>query len=749
MVQAAPPTPPAAPPDAPDAATGVAPDGPPDVSTQADEAPRLERTLHGGAPDSFEPGSPAGRCLMPLLRALGWRGASRHLAEALPHFADSLDVADLRTVLANLGYRTVPERTRAGKVDPRLLPALFVDARGRPFVLHPREADGALPAYDGTRGRTYARLPARMPGTLYRIERVDAAARGERLSWFARVALRFRPLLWLLLGISLLTNVLALAVPLFIMAVYDTLVASGGGATTGAATTLYWLIAGVGLAVTFDCGLRLLRARVLAYIGGRIDILLGQAAFQQVIGLPLSMTERAPVGAQITRFRQFESVREFFTSPLATVALDLPFVALFLAAIAVLAGWLALMPLVLVLVFLGFAWLLAPAQRNRLSVAGQARGRRQSFLIELMTNLEGVRAVAAEPTWMARFRAVSAEASLAQRRAQAIGGLAQAAGQTLMLAAGVAALLWGTLMALDGTLSLGGLVAVMALVWRVLAPLQLGFLSFTRLEQLRIGLGQLNRLMQLKQEGSANGPSRLPRRFDGALSFSRVSFRYAASADPALLGVTLHVPAGQSVAIVGQSGAGKSTLLKLAAGLYEPQGGTIALDGLDIRQFDPAELRTAMGFVLQDCELFHGTIAQNLRLADPAASDAELNRAAHDSGLLPQVLALPEGFHTRLTDTLARRLPNGFRQRLSLARTYVQRPPVYLMDEPAARLDDEGDRALLQKLDALRGRATVLMVTHRPSHMRAVDRVVVLQGGQISDDGPPEAVLARMRQGAA
>ena len=707
------------------------------------EERKLARTLHGGGLASFQPESPAGRCLMPLLRALGWRGAARHLAEALPHFAESLDVADLRTVLANLGYRTVATRTRAGKVDQRLLPALFVDRRGRPFVLYRPCEDRAPVAYEGTRDRTFTALPPDMPGTLYRIERSTGDPKGERWGWFARVALRFRPLILLMLGISLLTNVLALAVPLFIMAVYDTLAAAGGAAT------LYWLVAGVAIAVAFDFALRLLRARVLAYIGGRIDVLLGSAAFQQVIGLPLSMTERAPVGAQMTRFRQFESVRDFFTSPLATVALDLPFVGLFIAVIAALAGWLALLPLALVLVFLGIAWLLAPVQRNRLSIAGQARSRRQSFLIELLNNQDAVRAVAAEPTWMARYRGLSAEASAAQRRAQAIGGLAQGLGQTLMLAAGVLALMWGSLLALDGTLSLGGLVAVMALVWRVLSPLQLGFLSFTRLEQLQVGLSQLNRLMQLKREGADTGPSRLPRQFRGALDFNRVSFRYGPGAEPALLGISLRVAPGETVAVVGASGAGKSTLLKLAAGLYQPQAGTIALDGLDVRQFDPGELRAAVGFVLQDCELFHGTVAQNLRLADPTASDADLNRAAHDSGLLEHILSLPEGFHTRLTDTLVRRLPNGFKQRLSLARAYVQRPPVYLFDEPGARLDADGDRAFLRKLQDLHGRATILMVTHRPSHMRAADRIVVLRGGQIVDDGPPETVLARMQQRTA
>jgi ABC-type bacteriocin/lantibiotic exporter with double-glycine peptidase domain len=378
--------------------------------------------------------------------------------------------------------------------------------------------------------------------------------------------------------------------------------------------------------------------------------------------------------------------------------------------------------------------------------AGEARSRRQSFLIETLERLPAIKQAAAEPTWMARYRTLSAEAATAHRRIQLAGGLAQTAAQSLMLTAGIATLGWGTLMALQGQLSIGGLVAVMALVWRVLAPLQVGFLSFTRLEQLRLGLSQLNRLMQLKREREGHALPTVPRIFDGAVGLYRVSFRYTPQAEPALLGVSLQVRPGEIVAVAGPSGAGKSTLLRLCAGLHQPQAGAVTLDGLDIRQLDPAELRSALGYVPQDCELFHGTVAQNLRLADATAGDADLSRAALDSGLLDDVLALPEGFHTRLTDTVLRRLPDGFKQRLSLARAYVRRPAVYLMDEPAARLDSGGDERLLRKLQELRGQAAVLMVTHRPSHMRAADRLIWMVDGRIVDEGPPDAVLDRLRK---
>jgi ABC-type multidrug transport system fused ATPase/permease subunit len=298
-------------------------------------------------------------------------------------------------------------------------------------------------------------------------------------------------------------------------------------------------------------------------------------------------------------------------------------------------------------------------------------------------------------------------------------------------------------MALDGAISVGGLVAVMALSWRVLAPLQVGFLSFTRLEQLRLGLTQLNRLMTLKREREAARLPTLPRTFSGDIAFNRVSFRYTATAEPALLGVSFAVSRGEVVAVAGPSGAGKSTLLALAAGLYQPQAGAVVLDGLDIRQLDPAELRTAIGWVAQDTHLFHGTVAQNLRLAQPTATDSEINQAAVESGLLGPVLTLPDGFHTRLTESLVRRLPDGFKQRLSLARAYVRRAPLYLLDEPAARLDDDASELLMRKLQDLRSHAAVLMVTHRPSHMRAADRLIWMDRGRVVDDGPPDQVLER------
>ncbi len=206
-------------------------------------------------------------------------------------------------------------------------------------------------------------------------------------------------------------------------------------------------------------------------------------------------------------------------------------------------------------------------------------------------------------------------------------------------------------------------------------------------------------------------------------------------------GVTLDVPQGQFITITGNSGAGKSTLLKLMAGLYRPPMGAVRVDGLDLRQIDTAEYRKCVAYVPDDLDVFYGTIAQNLKLADPEATPNVMKKALQEAGAGGLVESLPEGLDTRIKTTDQRAWTNGVLQQLVLARAYVKDCPIYLMDDPGSRLDRAGDERFIKKLESLKGVATIVLITHRPSHMRASDRVVVLERGQIVGDGPPEKIV--------
>ncbi|MCP5066949.1 MAG: ATP-binding cassette domain-containing protein, partial [bacterium] len=460
--------------------------------------------------------------------------------------------------------------------------------------------------------------------------------------------------------------------------------------------------------------------------------------------LPIIMTERASTGAQLSRLKQFEAVREFFTGPLAGVFLELPFVLIFVGVIAGIAGPLAWVPVVLIGLFALVALIAVPAIRRGVAESGEARAVRQSYLIEMFTNFRSIKCQASEGTWSERHRELSARAATTSFRSSQTSIVVQTLAQFLMMGAGIATIALGTLSVMEEQMTVGALVACMALVWRVLSPLQMAFLSFTRLEQVLLGLRQLNQLMRLQLERDPAGRACRHRALGGEITFSRVSLRYTPNGEPALLGVGLQIEPGEIVAIAGANGSGKSSILKLIAGLYQAQAGALLIDGIDIRQLDMAELRGAVAYVPQTCTLFHGTIAQNLRLANPTASDADLTRAAVDAGLMEEILTLPDGFDTRITDQVQRQLPKGFKQKLMLARAYVKDVPIYLLDEPANNLDWEGDQALMRKLQQLRGRATVFVVTHRPSHMRIADRVVCMDAGQVMVSGTPDEVLPKI-----
>lgn len=711
---------------------------PEDTSTSA----RLDHYLRQGGLGEFQAASDVASCLIPLLKAVGWRGDLGYLAVALPHFADQLDVEGLRAVMANLNYSSRPAHTRVGRIDGRLLPCFFVPDNGPAMVVLAQEEDGPV-VFRGDIGDIAPIDSSHRSGTAYFFHETDDAV-GDVYSsapthdWFTGIVRRFRGLVGQMLLVTFFNSLLALAVPIFIMTIYDRVI------PTSSHVLLLYLCLGMSIAIIIDLVLRMVRGRMLAYLGGRIDVLLGAAVFQQVMHLPVAMTERASIGAQLARLRQFDTIREFFTGPLAATALELPFVFMFIAVIAIIAGPLAWIPVVLVVLFGISGVLLFPAMRRSVAESSGARAQRQVFLIETLSHSRMIKTNAAEPLWSKRYRDLSAQTALTQFKAGHTSQIAQTVAQVLMTGAGVATLGLGVLLVIAGDLTVGALVATMALVWRVLSPLQMAFLSITRVEQTRSIIQQVNQLMKLELEREPGSvPNRL-RSFKGAIAFNRVSLRHAPTSEPALAGATFTIEPGRIVVITGTNGSGKTTLLRVVAGLYKPQAGTVLIDDLDIRQLDVTELRNAVAFVPQSSQLFHGTIAQNLRLANPIATDDDLRNAAADAALLEDVLALPDGFDTRLSDKVQRQLPNGFKQRLMLARGYVKKSPIVLLDEPGRNLDAEGDAALLRKIESLRGHATVVMVTHRPSHMRIADQIVYLSGGQVLVSGTPEEILPKL-----
>jgi ABC-type bacteriocin/lantibiotic exporter with double-glycine peptidase domain len=441
------------------------------------------------------------------------------------------------------------------------------------------------------------------------------------------------------------------------------------------------------------------------------------------------------------RIRQFESVRDAFTGPLANTVLDLPFVLVFVAAVFLVGGNIAWIAVALIALYAIMAAVAIPMTRHRVSVMGEARSRWQNFLLEALSKQAALRRHGVEDLWCERARPLIGAAATRQFRAQQLNFTIQTLSQALVMLAGVATIWVGALMVMRDELTVGALIAVLAMVWRVLAPINSAFLSILRLGQVVQTFKQINGLMRIGLERVPGRLATIYRVFGNAIDLARVSFRYSAHSEPALIGASLAIPSGQLVAVTGPSGAGKSTILKLIAGLYVPQAGAVQIDQIDVRQLDVGELRHAIAYMPQKLTFFHGTIDQNLRLACPTADERDVERACREAGVRHYDNVLSEGYGTRLTSEFQASMPDGLKQRLALARTWVKQSSIILLDEPATHLDQAGEEALMRKLAALRGKATIIMVTHRPSHMRLADRVVYMERGQIVHDAKPDQVL--------
>lgn len=699
-----------------------------------------ERVLSGSL-GGFSASSDLALCLLPLLSALNAEASAREVAESLPHFADDLDLTDMLNVMANLGYESRSLRLSLHELDPRLAPVLFLPDSGHALVVVERTGN-MLRVFDPA-VRGYADMPARrLKGRVHVFSRATQLHGEKRdAGYFGSVLRRFRPLILRALGATLAGNIIILVTPLFIMNVYDKVI------PTGSLETLAMMLLGVVVALAGDYALKSLRARMVAHLGGRLDYILGRAVFERVLTLPAAFTEMANISSQVARLKDFETVREFFTGPIASVLFELPFAFIFLLLLAFLGGPVVFVPLGGMLLFLLLALVMRPHMRRLVAEAARAGSRRHEFLVEAFTKFRDVKDTGTEDVWATRFQDLSAEAALKGHAAARLGAVMGVVSQSLIMLTGLATLGWGVLRTLDGTMTVGGLIAAMIIVWWVLRPLGVVFSALTQVERVRDSVAQINRLMQVpteRQEGAATVP---PKRFRGKVSLSQVSIRYLADQDPALAGVNLEIQPGEIVALVGPNGSGKTTILKLLLGMYRPQAGTVRIDDVDIRQIDPLALRHAIAYVPQHCEVFFGTIAQNLRLAQPTATNEELAWACSEAGLLDEIRELPRGFETRIGDGRTGSLPSHFLQRISLARAYLKRAPITLFDEPASGLDFVGDQQFMKVLERMRGHSTVLLVTHRPSHLRLADKVVVMVQGQVRMAGPAEDVLSRLPPG--
>ncbi len=530
-------------------------------------------------------------------------------------------------------------------------------------------------------------------------------------------------------------NVLGLVSSMFTMTVYDRVIPNN------ATSSLIALTIGLAIVIIFDFILRTLRAYFVDIAGADIDHEVGNIVFERILAIRLDL-KKGSTGALTGLMRELETLREFFASATLTAIVDLPFIVISLGLIAIIGGSVVWVPMVMVPIVILAGWLTHPAM-DRLSAKVMGGGLiKQSVLVETIGGLETVKASGAGPLFSGRWsQAVRdhSQSALRQRLISTISVTVATSANTISYA-GVVVVGAGLIATND--ITTGGLIACSILAGRAIAPLGTIAQLLSRVAATQTAYRQLNAMMNLQPEGPV-GEALTPAKIVGKIEFRNVAFRYPEASEPALEGINFTINPGEHVALVGRIGSGKSTIARLIMGLYPPEDGLVMMDGTDIRQMDPAALRSNIGAAMQDSVLFTGSIRDNILLGREGIDDEAMLRATEISGTHQFVGRIANGYDLKLADR-GDSLSGGQRQSIAIARALVSQPPVVVFDEPSSAMDAQSESALIQRLGMELGKRTLVLITHRPALLALVSRIILMDGGKIIADGPRDAILAKI-----
>lgn len=650
--------------------------------------------------------------------------------------------AGLKARLQSLDIQSIPESA---------LPAIVLLQDDQCAVLESLGDDDSVSVYRPERGSTpvvmsMTELQSEATGTVlfarpkFRLAESPLGAMGvHRDHWFWSAMAEHKTLYRDVLFASFFVNLLGLAIPLFIMNVYDRVVPNT------ALETLWVLTIGVLVALAADLGLRIARGYFIDYAARRIDISLSASILEKTLGMRL---EHKPVsvGAFAANLRSFEFLRDFTTSATLTGLVDIPFALIFIAVIA----WIS--PVMLLPILLGIALLLVitlmvrPRLERLAETSYAAGGQRNATLIETLSGMETLKAMGAESIMQRQWEESTRFLASQNLRARTLNARLTQGSSTVQRIVQIAVIVFGVYMIAAGKLSMGGLIACMLLSMRAIGPFaRLGSL-LTQIQSAQIAMKSLTALFDTPGEYQDEKAFISRDSFQGALEFKGVSFKYPHAGLNSLQQATFKFAAGEHIAILGRVGSGKSTIAKLALGLFEATEGEIRIDGVDIRQLDPREYRGSVGYVPQDVTLFTGTLRDNISLARPGIKDAQLIKAVERAGIADWVNRHPLGFDMPISER-GDSVSGGQRKCISVARALVTEPSILIMDEPTGGTDQSTERIIIDNLKSYMEGRTLIVITHRNSLLALADRILVIDSGKVVADGQRDAVITALKEG--
>ncbi|MGK2952423.1 MAG: type I secretion system permease/ATPase [Thiobacillus sp.] len=569
--------------------------------------------------------------------------------------------------------------------------------------------------------------------------RIPEVRAGRHGHWFWGVIAESRPLYRDVLLAAFLANLFALGMPLFVMNVYDRVVPNQ------AFETLWVLAVGLLIMLVSDLVLRTMRGRFVDLASSRADVKLSAFIMERVLGMRMEQRP-ASAGSFASNLRAFESVRDFIGSATVVAFIDLPFALIFMIVI----GWISWMMLIPLVIGAAVMVLYALAVQGRMHELAEttyrAGAQRNATLIEGLVGFETIKALAAEAPIQRKWEKSAALLARVGAQLRLLSSTASNTSAFVQQFINLSIIIIGVYLISERELTMGGLIACTMLASRAMGPVGQVAGLLVQYHTAATALTSLNEMMarEIERPETTNFISR--GRLKGALDFRDVSFSYPGQTTPSLSHLNFSIKPGERVAILGRIGSGKTTLEKLILGLYQPTEGAVLVDGIDLRQLDPAELRRQIGYVQQDVMLFYGSLRDNITMGAPLADDADIVKAAEIGGILGLVNQHPQGFDM-LVGERGESLSGGQRQGVAIARAVINDPPILLLDEPTSSMDYSSEDDIKRRLTEFSQGKTVLVISHRTSMLDLADRIIVMDGGRIVADGPKEQVVTALRQG--
>jgi ATP-binding cassette subfamily C protein LapB len=561
--------------------------------------------------------------------------------------------------------------------------------------------------------------------------------KSDKSHWFWGTLARSREIFASVILASVLVNLFVVATPLFTMNVYDRVVPND------ALDTLWVLAIGVLLVFTFDALIRQIRTYLLEIAGKKSDVIMSSILYEQTMNLQMDQWPKS-VGAFANNLRDFESIRNFLTASTIATLVDIPFSVIFLIVVAYIGGPLVAIPMVTIALLMIYSFLIINPLKESIESTFEASAQKHSHLIESLNNIQTIKTLGASHHSQWVWEESTGEIAAKSMRARLLSGSVHVVTHLIMQINTVGLIYYGVYRITDLELSLGGLIAVVMLSSRAVAPMGQIASLITNFQQTRTAYQALNALMSQPVERPEDKQFVRRPKFDGRIQLKSVNFTYPEMEKTTLAGVSLDVRPREHVGIIGKVGSGKTSITKLVMGLYRPTEGTILVDDIDINQIDPADLRHNIGYLSQDVSLMSGSIRDNIVFKDPHIDDERLIEVSKISGVTEFVNTLPMGFDTPVGEQGAW-LSGGQRQSIALGRALLLDEPILILDEPTNSMDNTTEAIIRKNLFEYTRDKTLILVTHKAPLLDLVERLVVIDEGRIVMDGPKDKVLKNLQ----